>query len=122
MSDVKRHLVRAQKAPEQVLPHPHGQNSPVEYEMLGSVSGMRRIGVNLMKIPPGKESFIDGQQTEEEFIYVISGRGVLEADNAKTEIESGDFIGFSTPFATHLVKNPNEEVLVCLMVRENGKS
>ena len=84
---------------------------------------MQRIGVNRTKIPPGKESFIyHSQQTEEEFIYVISGCGILAADDVETEIGPGDFIGFSRPSVAHLVRNPYKEDLICLMGGENKEA
>ena len=123
MSDEKRHLVRAGKAPSQTLSHPLNENSQIEIEMLSRIAGMQRIGVNRTKIPPGKESFIyHSHQTEEEFIYVISGRGKLAADDAETEIGPGDFIGFSTPSVAHLVRNPFKEDLICLMGGENKEA
>ncbi len=123
MSDEKRHLVKAGKAPSQTLSHPLNENSEIEYEMLSRIAGMQRIGVNRTKIPPGKESFIyHSHETEEEFIYVISGRGILEADDTQTEIGPGDFIGFPTPSVAHLVRNPYDEDLVCLMGGENKEA
>ena len=122
MSDEKRHLVKAGEAISRTLSHPLNENSEVELEMLGRMAGMQRIGVNRTKIPPGKESFIyHSHQTEEEFVYVISGHGILEADDEETEIGPGDFIGFPTPSIAHLVRNPYEEDLVCLMGGENNE-
>ncbi len=123
MSDEKRYLVRAGEAPSQTLSHPLNENSEIECEMLSRIAGMQRIGVNRTTIPPGKESFIyHSHETEEEFIYVISGRGILEADNNQIEIGPGDFIGFPTPSIAHLVRNTFEEDLICLMGGENKEA
>ncbi len=123
MSDEKRHLVKAGKATSQTLSHPLNENSEIEIAMLSRIAGMQRIGVNRTKIPPGKESFIyHSQQTKEEFIYVISGRGIFAADDEETEIGPGDFIGFSTPSVVHLVRNPHKEDLIYLMGGENKEA
>jgi uncharacterized cupin superfamily protein len=46
-------------------------------------------------MPPGKESFVyHSHHREEEWIYVLSGRGVAEIDGEEFEVGAGDFMGF----------------------------
>lgn len=77
---------------------------------------MQRIGFHLVHLLPGKESFVyHSHQFEEEFIYIISGRGIAEIDDAEYEIGAGDFMGFPTPSVAHHLKNPFDENLVYIM-------
>ena len=86
---------------------------------MAPLCGLTRTGVSLMKVPAGKESFIyHSQEREEEWIYIISGRGVAEIEDDEFEVGQGDFMGFPTGVAHHL-RNPYEEQLVYLVGGEN---
>ncbi|HEX5850887.1 MAG TPA: cupin domain-containing protein [Rubrobacter sp.] len=117
----RKYLVRAQEISEQAVTasHPWNPNSEFTGTRLAALSGLTRVGVNLMKVPPGKESFIyHSQEREEEWIYLISGRGVAEIEDEEFEVGSGDFMGFPTGVAHHL-RNPYDEDLVYLVGGEN---
>ena len=67
-------------------------------------------------IPPGKESFVyHSHQFEEEWIYVLSGKGIAEIDGNEYEVEKGDFMGFPTPGVAHNMRNDGDEDLVYLV-------
>lgn len=86
---------------------------------MGRTIGLKRVGVNFVKVPPGKESFIyHAHHREEEWIYILSGRGVVEIDE-EFEVGSGDFMGFPTPAVAHHFKNVGDEDLVYLVGGEN---
>ena len=71
-------------------------------------------------MPPGKESFVyHSHQHEEEWLYILSGRGVAEIDGEELEVGPGDFMAFSTPSVPHHLKNPFDQELVYLMGGEN---
>ena len=75
--------------------------------------GFKRIGVHLFLIPPGKESFVyHSHQGEEEFVYILSGRGIAEIGDQTYEVAAGDFIGFPTPSVGHHLRNAGDEDLV----------
>ena len=68
-----------------------------------------------MRVAPGKESFIyHTHYYEEEWIYILSGRGVAEIDGAEHEVGPGDFMGFATPSVAHHLRNPFDVELVYL--------
>jgi uncharacterized cupin superfamily protein len=101
------------KLPEEVGKHPLNPNSEVRGISLSDSVGLRRIGFHLLRIPPGKESFIyHSHQTEEEFLYVLSGRGVVEIGEEIHEVGAGDFVGFPAPSVGHHLRNPFSEDLV----------
>jgi uncharacterized cupin superfamily protein len=73
--------------------------------------------VSHVRVPPGKESFVyHSHHREEEWIYVLSGRGVAEIGDEEYEVGVGDFVGFAAPQVVHHLRNPSEaEDLVYLM-------
>src|SRR5579884_2080901 len=61
--------------------HPFNPNSEMRIARLADQAGMSRVGVNLIRIPPGKESFIPhAHRVQEEFIFVLEGAGELTLD------------------------------------------
>jgi len=96
--------------------HPWNPNSEIRGVRLSDCVGMQRVGFHLAQIPPGKESFIyHSHQYEEEFIYILSGRGIAEINDREFEVGAGDFMGFPTPSVAHHLKNPFDEDLVYVM-------
>ncbi|GAB4464697.1 MAG: cupin domain-containing protein [Elainellaceae cyanobacterium] len=105
--------------PEAAFQHPLNPNSEVYLRNLSDRVGMQRVIARLGRIPPGKESFIyHAHHHEEEFLYILSGRGMAEIGEHEVEVGAGDFMGFSTPSVAHHLRNPFEVDLVYLMVGE----
>ena len=116
--DKGRFLVRAAEISEEMsrFSHPWNPNSEVVGARLSSLAGLSRVGVSLARVPAGKESFAyHSHYREEEWIYVVSGRGVAEIDDEEFEVGAGDFMGFPAPQVAHHLRNPYEEDLVYLM-------
>lgn len=102
--------------PDESFSHPLNPNSEIHGVSLSDHTGLQRIGLHLAWIPPGKESFIyHSHEGEEEFIYILSGRGIAEIDGTEFEVGAGDFMGFPTPSVAHHLRNPFNEKLVYLM-------
>lgn len=100
--------------------HPWNPKSEIQGTRLSTLAGLSRVGVSLACIPPGKESFVyHSHYREEEWIYIISGRGVAEIDGEDFEVAAGDFMGFPAPSVAHHLHNPYGEDLVYLMGGEN---
>jgi len=115
-------LIRATdlKTREDTFSHPWNPNSLVRGVHLSAQVGLQRTGVSVVHIPPGKESFIyHSHQFEEEWIYILSGRGIAEIDGQEHEVGPGDFMGFATPSVAHHLKNPFVEELTYLMGGES---
>ena len=118
----KRFLVKADEVAEQAggFSHPWNPNSEIIGTRLSTLVGLSRTGVSVVRVPTGKESFVyHSHQREEEWIYVISGRGVAEIDDEEFEVAAGDFMGFPTPSVAHHLRNPYDEDLVYLVGGEN---
>jgi uncharacterized cupin superfamily protein len=117
----RKYLVRADEIAlsATTASHPWNPDSEFTGTRLATLCGLTRVGVSLMEVPPGKESFVyHSQEREEEWIYVISGRGVAEIEEEEFDVGAGDFMGFPTGVAHHL-RNPYEEGLVYLVGGEN---
>jgi len=122
MAEKKPCLLRAQdiSAAEQTGSHPWNPQSLIIGTRLAPLVGLQRTGVSRVRIPPGKESFVYHlHHREEEWIYILSGRGVAEIDGEEFEVGPGDFMGFPTPSVAHHLRNPHNEDLVYLMGGEN---
>ena len=104
------------------LSHPLNPHSEVYLRRLGETVGLQRTVVTMARIPPDKESFIyHAHKGDEEWLYVISGRGRAEIGDKTFEIGPGDFMAFPIPSIGHDLKNPYDEDLVYLMGGERGR-
>ncbi|HMI89700.1 MAG TPA: cupin domain-containing protein [Polyangiaceae bacterium] len=112
------------KAAEESFSHPLNPNSKIFARTLSDGAGLERIGVHLVRVPSGKEAFVyHRHRTEEEFIYVLSGRGIADIDGKEYEVGPGDFMGFGTsPPVGHHLHNPFSEDLVYLLGGERRPS
>lgn len=107
-------------ARSQTFSHPWNPRSEITGYQLAKSTGLRRVGVNLARIPPGKESFVyHSHWMEEEWIYVLAGRGVARIDGSDYEVGPGDFMAFPAPGVAHHLRNPFETELLYLMGGEN---
>jgi uncharacterized cupin superfamily protein len=109
-------LVRLGDRPDELaVRHPLNPNSEIHGFQLSRLTGLARTAVNWIRIPPGRESYVyHAHDAEEEWIYVLSGRGVAEIDGAEHEVAAGDFMGFPAPSVAHHLRNPFGEDLVYL--------
>jgi len=108
------------KAGENTFSHPWNPQSEITGTHLSGLAGLKRTGVSLVRVPPGKESFAyHAHHREEEWIYILAGRGIALVDGREYELDPGDFIAFPTPSVPHNLRNPNEEDLVYMMGGEN---
>jgi uncharacterized cupin superfamily protein len=109
-------LLRVEERGEELrFQHPLNPNSEILGHQLSRRVGLKRAAVNLMRVPPGKESFVyHSHQSEEEWLYILSGRAIAEIEDDAYEVGPGDFLGFPTPSVGHHLRNPFEEEVVYL--------
>ncbi len=114
-SPAPRVLVRAgERGPESSSGHPYNPRSEVHGWVLSRMAGLGRIAVNLAWVPPGKESAIHHvHHREEEWLFVLEGRGIAEVGDADHPIGPGDFLGFP-PGVSHHLRNESSERLLFL--------
>ena len=107
-------------ARSQTFSHPWNPQSQITGYQMGKATGLKRTGVNFARIPPGKESFVyHSHWLEEEWIFVLEGRGIARIDGIDYEVGPGDFMAFPAPGVAHHMRNPFEQELVYLMGGEN---
>ncbi len=95
-------------------------NSLFRAAALSRLAGMSRAHVSFVRLPPGKDSFAyHAHMLEEEWIYILSGRAIAEIDDRSSEVGPGDFMGFATPSAPHLLRNTFSEECTYLMGGED---
>jgi uncharacterized cupin superfamily protein len=118
----RKFLVKANEVADRAVgfSHPWNPNSQIVGTGLSALVRLSRTGVSWVRIPPQKESFIyHSHHREEEWIYVISGRGIAEINDEEFEVAAGDFMGFPTPSVAHHLRNPHDEDLIYLVGGEN---
>jgi uncharacterized cupin superfamily protein len=104
----------------QEFSHPWNENSQMRGMQLARSVGLKRTGVNFIRVPEGRESFVyHSHQNEEEWIYILEGRAIATIDGADYDVARGDFIGFPAPSVAHNLKNPGPGDLVYLVGGEN---
>lgn len=123
MSD-PAHLVRTAKLPPDAgfeVRHPFNAGSQIRMVPLGDTTGMKRVGVSIARVPPGKESFIPhAHLNTEEFVFVLEGRGLARVGDAEIAIGPGDFLGFPTDGTVHHLRNDGDVDLVFLQGGERA--
>lgn len=89
---------------------------------LGDQTGMKRVLANLIRLPPGKESFIaHSHAVEEEFIFVLEGEGEVTLDGVAHPVGPGDFVGFPTDGVVHGLRNTGTGDLLYLTAGERAR-
>ena len=102
--------------------HPFNPDSEMKMARLGDQTGMTRVLTNLVRLPPGKESFIPhSHAVEEEFIFVLEGTGVVTLDGETHTVGPGDFIGFPTDGVVHGFRNTGTTDLLYLTAGERAR-
>ena len=101
--------------------HQFNENAVRLTRTLGERVGLQRIGVHIVRLQPGRESTqFHFHDADEEFLYVLQGRGIAEIGDEFFEVGPGDFMGFATPSQPHTLTNPFSEDLVYLMAGERN--
>jgi len=101
--------------------HPFNPASEMRILRLGATAGLTRLGVNLVRVPPGKESFIPHAHTlQEEFVFVLEGAGEVALDGVAHPLAPGDFVGFPTDGVAHVVRATGPGELLYLTGGESG--
>lgn len=118
------HLLRASEigARQERVSHPWNPDSELIGVQLGKALGLKRTGVAIARIPPGKESYLPhAHHREEEWLYVLMGEGLALIGAEEVPVGAGDFMAFPAPQITHHLKNVGDGDLVYLMGGETAK-
>ena len=123
MSD-QRHLLRREEIealPERAHTHQFNANAVRLTRTLSDPTGLGRVGIHIVRLEPGRDSTqFHYHDNDEEFIYVLSGRGEARIGNTVQAVSAGDFMGFPTGGPAHALHNNGDEDLVYLMGGERN--
>jgi uncharacterized cupin superfamily protein len=107
---------QVQSLPEERRPHPLDASLVRHTRSLGDAAGLESIGVHLVRLTEGATSSVQHtHQHDEEWVYILSGRGLANIGDARYEVGAGDFMGFPANSPAHNLQNPNAEDLVYLV-------
>jgi uncharacterized cupin superfamily protein len=84
-------------------------------QRLGDAGGISQFGVNLLRLPPGAWSAQrHWHSDEDEFVWVLSGKVMLIADEGEHVLRAGDCAAFpkGQPNGHHLVNKSDETAVV----------
>lgn len=102
--------------PESVFVHPLNENAVRHTRSLAAATGCLHLGIHLVRVRPGHHSTeYHRHRGEEEFIYILSGRGIATIDDESFEVHTGDFMGFRPDSPAHDMHNPFDEDLLYLV-------
>lgn len=109
---------RISKLPERAHVHQFNANAIRHTRSIGDLAGLSDMGIHLVRVEPGRDStehHFHGQ--DEEFLFVLSGRGEAAIGDTVVLIGPGDFLAFPKGSPAHSTHVPAEaeEDLVYLM-------
>jgi uncharacterized cupin superfamily protein len=95
--------------------HPFNPASDMRISPLSDAVGMTQLGAHLIRIAPGKESFIPhAHSVSEEFVFILEGSGEMVLDGVSHGVGPGDFVGFPIDGVVHSLKSKGPDDLVYL--------
>jgi uncharacterized cupin superfamily protein len=91
---------------------------------IGRAAGLRKMGINLVRLPPGhRTSWPHAEEKEEEFVYVLEGEVEAWVDGALHPMKPGDFAAFpSGTGVCHTFLNNGEREATLLVGGEANQS
>ena len=93
--------------------HQHNSNAIRQTRSLTDLLGLEDIGVHMVRIEPGHDSTtFHTHHYDEEFLYIISGRGIARIGGREQEVGPGDFMAYGKQSEAHCLHNSFEEDLV----------
>ena len=116
-------IIAAASVPERRHQYPNSDEYMGYERGIGRAAGLLKIGVNLMRMPPGsRSSWPHAEEKEEEFVYVLEGEVDAWIDGVVHPMRPGDFAAFpsGTGISHCFINNSAHEVLL-LVGGEAGK-
>lgn len=125
MSD-SPHLLRADDIaamPEQRHQHQFNDNAVRLTRSIGDALALTALGLHLVRLTSGHDSTqFHYHDTDEEFVYILEGRGIAVIGEQRLEVGPGDFMGFPKGSLAHSLHNPFAADLVYLMGGDRNDS
>jgi len=88
-------IVSSSNVAEKTHRYPNSLEDMAPGRPLGRAAGLLRIGVHLVRVPPGRRtSYPHAESSEEEFVYVVEGEVDAWIDGELHRMKAGDFAAF----------------------------
>ena len=89
---------------------------------VGYELGSERIGASVWKLPPGEAAYpYHFHYSDEELVFVLSGRPTLRTPEGTRQLEPGEAVHFPLgERGAHQIANPTDEEVRFLAVSTNG--
>jgi uncharacterized cupin superfamily protein len=83
---------------------------------LGDACGLTQTGVHLIRLKPGDDSTeYHFHHQDEEWVYILAGKGIAEIGGRHSVVRTGDFMGFPAGGKPHGMRNPYKKDLLYLV-------
>jgi uncharacterized cupin superfamily protein len=108
-------IISSESVPETRNRYPNTDERNGYQRAIGRAAGLLKIGVNLMRLPPGeRSSWPHAEEKEEEFVYVLQGNVDAWIDGYLHEMKPGDFAAFpaGTGICHCFINNSEQEALL----------
>ena len=108
-------IISGRDVPETRHHYPNSDESTGYERALGRAAGLLKIGVNLMRLPPGeRSSWPHAEEKEEEFVYVLEGNVSVWVDGVLYPMRPGAFAAFpsGTGICHCFINNSRRDVLL----------
>lgn len=119
-----RYLFRSEDIaamPERRHVHQFNDGAIRHTKTLGTQAGLEHIGLHIVRLTQGCVSTeYHTHDNDEEFLFVISGRGVATIGGKEHAVAAGDLMAFPHESPPHQLANPYPEDLVYLMGGERN--
>src|SRR5829696_3458575 len=93
---------------EERRPHPLDPKLVRHTRSLGDAAGLSSIGVHYVRLTQGDtSSVLHFHHQDEEWVYILSGRGITQIGEHQYEVAAGDFMGFGAGSLPHNLHNPH---------------
>lgn len=120
------HLFRAadiDALPEAASQHQFNDNAVRHVKTLTNLAELKRIGLHVVRLEPGRESTEHhSHDNDEEFLVVLAGRGRASIGEETFEVATGDVMAFPCGSPAHSLHNPYDEDFVYVMGGEKNAS
>src|SRR5258706_13091725 len=108
-------IVAAASVPETRHRYPNSDEYNGYERPIGKIAGLLKIGLNLMRLPPGeRSSWPHAEEKEEEFVYVPEGEVDDWIDGSIHAMRAGDFVAYppGTGICHCFINNSEQQLLL----------
>lgn len=117
-------IIAAESVPERMHRYPKSDEDMAPSRAIGQFAGLLRIGLHLVRVPPGyRTSWPHAEEDEEEFVFVLEGEVDAWIDGHLHRMKKGELAAF--PAGTgiaHTFLNDGDAEALLLVGGEAAKS